>query len=280
MLGAMRRFLNLAILSLAALAASAARAETLPIFDLHMHYSRAVWDVFPPDQVLAKMDRAGVVKALVSSTPDDGTLKLRAVAPERFVAGFRPYESTTDVGGWLSRRGLLAYSEKRLAEKGVHRVFGEIHILHADDVRTPTVDGYLTLAMSRDLYFHTHSDAAVVRALFQKKPGLKVLWAHAGFSDPAPVVSDMLDRHANLWAELSYRARDILPGETLDADWEKALIRHADRFVIGTDTWEVDRWHSYETLIAEHRAWLAKLPREVAEKIAYKNAERLLAPRS
>jgi len=119
----------------------------------------------------------------------------------------------------------------------------------------------------------------VVQALFDRKPDLKIIWAHAGMSDPAPVIGGMLDRHANLWAELSYRAHEILPGDRLDAEWEKLLIRHADRFVIGTDTWAVDRWQSYEGLIADHRAWLAKLPRDVAGKIAHKNAERLLAPK-
>jgi len=266
----------LSVALLAAIASGPVDAEQLPIFDVHMHYSRAVWDVFPPDQVIAKMTRAGVTRALVSSTPDDGTLKLHAAAPQRFVPGYRPYESSADLGGWFAKGGVLSYSAKRLAEKNVHRVFGEIHILRPDDVTTPAMEGFLALAASRNLYFHTHSDAAVVRALFKRRPDLKIIWAHAGFTDPAAVVGNMLDQHANLWAELSYRARDIMAGDTLDPDWEKVLVRHADRFVIGTDTWEVDRWHGYEDLIAEHRAWLGKLPRDAAEKIAYRNAERLL----
>jgi hypothetical protein len=277
MLGAMRRFASLLIVLISVLAAFPAKADMLPIFDVHMHYSRTVWDVYTPDQVIGKMDKAGVVKALVSSTPDDGTLKLHSAAPWRIVAGYRPYEDSADIGGWFSKGGLLAYSEKRLAEKKVHRVFGEIHILRAADVKSPAMQGYLALAQSRKLYFHTHSDAAVVRALFSEKPDLKVIWAHAGFSEPAPVVGEMLDRHASLWVELSYRAHDILPGVALDSEWETVLVRHADRFVIGSDTWEVDRWHSYESLIAAHREWLLKLPRDAAEKIAHKNAERLLA---
>lgn len=276
MLGAMRRFATLLFASILVLAALPARADMLPIFDVHMHYSRAAWDVYTPDQVIAKMDKAGVVKALVSSTPDDGTLKLRAAAPERIVAGYRPYEQSGDIGGWFVKGGLLAYSEERLAEKNVHRVFGEIHILRAGDVNTAAMLGFIALAQSRDLYFHTHSDADVVWALFRVQPALKVIWAHAGLSEPASVVGDLLDRHANLWVELSYRAHDIMPGDALAPEWERVLTRHPDRFVIGSDTWEVDRWHSYEGLIAAHRAWLAKLPRDVAEKIAHKNAERLL----
>jgi hypothetical protein len=277
MLAAMRLLLSLLIALLSGFAWAPVHAEQLPIFDVHMHYSRAAWDVVSPEQVIAKMDKAGVSKALVSSTPDDGTLKVHAAAPHRIVAGYRPYESSGDLGGWFTKGGVLAHSSKRLTEKNIHRVFGEIHILRPEDAKTPAMEGFLALAASRSLYFHTHSDAAVVRALFETRPDLKIIWAHAGFNDPAPVVGQMLDRHANLWAELSYRARDIKPGETLDPEWEKVLIRHADRFVIGTDTWEISRWHDYELLIAEHRSWLGKLPHDAAEKIAYKNAERLLA---
>ena len=51
-----------------------AQAQELPIFDTHIHYSQPDWQVFTPERILAILDRAGVRRALVSSTPDDGTL--------------------------------------------------------------------------------------------------------------------------------------------------------------------------------------------------------------
>jgi predicted TIM-barrel fold metal-dependent hydrolase len=48
--------------------------------------------------------------------------------------------------------------------------------------------------------------------------------------------------------------------------------KHPGRFMIGTDTYVTSRWGSYLELIEEHRAWLGQLPRDVAEKIAYRNA--------
>ena len=60
-------------------------AQGLPIFDAHIHYSQPDWTVLTPDQVLAILDCAGVQHALVSSTPDDGTLKLYDKAPRRIV---------------------------------------------------------------------------------------------------------------------------------------------------------------------------------------------------
>ena len=58
-----------------------AQAQELPIFDAHIHYSRPDWQVFTPERILAILDQAGVQRALVSSTPDDGTLQLLCRSP-------------------------------------------------------------------------------------------------------------------------------------------------------------------------------------------------------
>jgi hypothetical protein len=71
----------------------------LPIVDAHIHYSRPDWDVLSPAQVLAILDRARVQRALVSSTPDDGTLKLYEAAPHRIVPFLRPYRMREDMAG-------------------------------------------------------------------------------------------------------------------------------------------------------------------------------------
>jgi hypothetical protein len=51
------------------------------------------------------------------------------------------------------------------------------------------------------------------------------------------------------------------------------FLQFPDRFMVGTDTFTPERWH----YIPEHadwsRRWLADLPREVAERIAWKNGE-------
>jgi predicted TIM-barrel fold metal-dependent hydrolase len=120
-----------------------------------------------------------------------------------------------------------------------------------------------------------HSGAAPVSALFAINPKVKILWAHAGFSAPPVVVGELLDRYAQLWTEVSYRAEDIAPNGDLDPAWEALLLRHSDRFMIGTDTWTAWRWPLYVGLIQQHRAWLRQLPNDVAEKIAHRNAARL-----
>ena len=64
-------------------------------------------------------------------------------------------------------------------------------------------------------------------------------------------------------------------GINLEAErfFEKALAPCAPtRFLVGSDTWVVERWKSYPQLMAEYREWLGQLPREVAERVAWRNA--------
>src|SRR5260370_34013616 len=72
-------------------------AAQLPIFDAHIHYSRPDWDGYPPERALSILARAGVRRAIVSSTPDDGTLKLHERAPDSSVALLRPYRTRGDI---------------------------------------------------------------------------------------------------------------------------------------------------------------------------------------
>lgn len=253
-------------------------AQELPIFDTHFHYSSGSWDVFSPDAVLKKMQAAGVMGALVSSTPDEGTQRLLKAAPERIVGGFRPYRKSGDLSRWYQDPELVPYVESRLAQNR-HRSFGEIHLYSAENLETPEMARYLKLIVGQGLYIQPHADAAVVRALFTKDPNLKIIWAHAGFSEPPSVIGPMMDRYPNLWADLSYRAGHITGGDGLEPEWRKLRIRHADRFMIGSDTWTVDRLQEYQGLIGEHREWLKYLPPAVTEKIAYKNAMKLFKPK-
>ena len=56
------------------------------------------------------------------------------------------------------------------------------------------------------------------------------------------------------------------------------MIKHADRIMIGSDTYVTPRWGEYASLVDEHRAWLSRLPDEAARKIAYRNAVRVFGP--
>ncbi len=264
-----------AVCFVAALSADASgAAENIPIFDTHMHYSRDAWSAFDPSQIAARLDAAGVRWGLVSSTPDDGTLTLHRRDPTRFVPALRPYRGPSDMMDWFESKEVLRYIEARL-DRAPYRAIGEFHLYSADQVQTPEMRRIVALAADRGIHLHVHSGAGPVKALLELRPGLRILWAHAGMNEPPDIVAAMLDRHELVWAELSFRAGDIAPGGTIDPEWRALLIRHSDRFVIGSDTYITSRWDEYPALIAEHRSWLSELPDDIAEAIAWRNAVRL-----
>jgi hypothetical protein len=260
-----------ALAVIGAMAASAAAQDRLPIMDAHVHYGQNDWGPYPPAKVFELFDRAGVPRVLASSTPDDGTLMLHRTDAGRVVPILRPYRAGVGSGNWFNDAGLVDYLEGRL-KSGIYRGIGEFHLFDERNAGTPQVKRVTELAIERDIYLHVHSGAAPISALFAIEPRLKILWAHAGMSEPPGVVGPMLDKHARLWTEVSFRAGDIAPGGKLDPAWRALFQKHPDRFMIGTDTYVTARWGSYPELIEEHRAWLAQLPRDVAEKIAYRNA--------
>jgi len=247
-------------------------AAPYPLFDAHIHYSRPDWDAYPPERALALLTRAGVRRAIVSSTPDDGTLKLYERAPTVVVPFLRPYRTREDMAGWHADAGVAAYVEERL-RRGVYLGIGEFH-LGAADVDAPVVRRIAELAAERDLFLHAHVDADTIEKLLARYPKVRFLWAHAGMSANAETVGRLLDRFPKLWAELALRS-DVAPGGRLDPAWRARFLRHADRFLIGTDTWVTSRWEAVESSMRAVQQWLAELPAEVAERIAWKNGARL-----
>ena len=60
------------------------------------------WSSYSPDAILALFDKTGVRWAFVSSTPDDGTVRLYDKAPDRIVPVLRPYRTRADMGTWTT----------------------------------------------------------------------------------------------------------------------------------------------------------------------------------
>jgi predicted TIM-barrel fold metal-dependent hydrolase len=247
----------------------------VPIFDAHMHYKQPAWGPYPVGTVIELMDRSGVAMALVSSTPDDGTIKLLEYAPGRVVPELRPYHGTAGSSNWTKSAGMLDYIRQRL-EKFPHEGIGEFHVHAIDPTDRPLLQAVADMAVARGIPVHVHSGAAPVRLFFELEPSLIIIWAHAGLSEPAEVVGAMLDEFDALYADTSYREHDILAGDGgIAPAWLDVITRHSDRLMVGTDTWTNSQWDRYEALIALNRRWLSKLPREIAERIAYKNVARL-----
>jgi len=267
-------FLAVALAAMAFWEAGVAAEGRLPVFDTHVHYSQEAWQPFSPGAILDKLTAAGVARALVSSTPDDGTLKLYRADRERIVPILRPYRDRADMDRWFRDRGVIDYVAGRLG-RGVYRGIGEFHLLYESEARTPEIRRLAKMAVARDIVLHVHSGDRPVRALFAVEPRLKVLWAHAGMAAPPGMIRRLLESYPLLWTEVSFRADDIAPDGRLDPAWRKLFLDHPDRFMVGTDTYVNARWEIYSGLVEEHRRWLAQLPRKVAKAIAHGNAVKL-----
>jgi len=278
-----RRSVAGSLLGLALLAATGfaprQTAEPLPLFDAHLPYNADAWSVYDVDQVLAILDRANVRVALVSSTPDDGTLMLYARAPDRVVPILRPYRNRGDVESWTRDASIVPYLRARLeaAPPGLrYRGIGEFH-LYSGEADRPVVAEIAQIARERDLFLHAHSDERAVGELLELYPEARVLWAHAGMSASPAAVGALLDRYpGRLWVELALRY-DVAPGGALDPGWVAVFERHPSRLMVGTDTWITPQWTRMPELKAAEQGWLRQLPPALAERLAWRNAACLFA---
>ena len=260
--------------------ALAALADELPLFDGHLHYTGDAWASTPPERAIQLLDEAKIGRALLSSTPIEGTLKLYALDAQRFVPELRVYHKTTSYETWLVERAnwwraddTLPFLENEL-KRGIYKGIGEFHLFGAE-AESDVIRKLVNLSVERKIHLHAHSDAQAIATLVGHNPKVKLLWAHAGISTPVEVVAEWLDKFPQITVELSYRY-DVVSGDDIDRRWRGLFVKYPERFVVGSDTWTPSRWPELPAIAAWYRGWLAKLPSDVAEKIAYRNLARFL----
>ncbi|MBC8240056.1 MAG: amidohydrolase [Alphaproteobacteria bacterium] len=251
--------------------AQAQNAPPLPLADAHIHYSHDAWEQLPAAAAVKILRQAGVTKAFVSSSSDDGTQMLYALAPDIIVPVLRPYRQRGETGTWVRDATVVGMVAGRLA-KNIYAGIGEFHVF-GPDADLPVMRGLVKLAAEYKIFLHAHADTDAIGRIFAQDPDARVLWAHAGFDAPEQIAA-MLREYKNLWADLSFRTEHAANGK-VDPQWRKLFLDFPDRFLIGTDTYTPERW----SFVVEHanwsRAWLADLPVEVGKNIAYRNAETL-----
>ncbi|MBI3663255.1 MAG: amidohydrolase family protein [Acidobacteria bacterium] len=279
------------------------RSEALPLADLHFHAERGL----APDAVLGAMDRAGVTWAGNGAKGPDGLWRpFVEAAPDRFL----PFAGQGAIGARIQAQGEAAWTlespeiiryleslEQGLRD-GRFRGIGELFVNNQNShgvfqstrypADSPLMRRLLTLAATyhAPLSVHMDSDPQSIEELERLLPidrNGPVIWAHCGFWIEADQVRRLMNRHSNLFCELSHRDdRAYGPRfqpvaitgfwRRLKPDWKALLEHHSDRFLIGTDA---DDLGQFRAIIGFYRKVLSQLAPDAAKRIAHGNAVRL-----
>lgn len=246
-----------------------------PIFDAHIHYSHDVWEAITPQDAIRRLRATGIVRALVSSSSDEGTRKLYQSDPDFVIPELRPYRKRGTTDSWMHDKSIIPYLKQRL-NRFQYVAIGEFHLQGAQ-AELPVVRELIKLASKHQLMLHVHSDAEAIRLIYEQDPNAHILWAHAGFENASAVI-EMLDQHKNLWADLSFRW-DIYTNNRFLYGWKTLLLAHPDRFMLGIDTYAPQRWLEIQSTMNWQRSLLKALPAHVAQAIAYENGNRVIYDR-
>jgi hypothetical protein len=268
----MRRLVSLLLITNLVSINLAVADEALPIIDVHIHYSHDAWQMLPPKKAVGILREAGLKRAFVSSSSDDGTQNLYSAAPDLIVPVLRPYRRRGELSSWMHDETVLDMLKERLS-KFRYAGIGEFHAF-GDDIELPVLQGVIDLAEEYGLFLHAHSDTDAVERIFAHSPSMRVLWAHSGFEDP-DTIHKMLEKYPNLWADLAFRSEHANYNQ-VDPRWRKLFDAFPNRIMLGTDTYTPERWFYVVDNALANRSWLDTLPRELAENLAWKDADQLL----
>ncbi len=250
---------------------SAAVAERT-IYDAHIHYSEDVWEALPAKQAIGLLKQNGIEKALVSSTPSEGAIKLYHADPDRVLPMLRPYKSWRHRYYWFKDEQLDAYLNT-LLEQVPFVGIGEFHVF-GDDATLPPVRRMIAMAEQRKLVLHAHTDLPGITQLLNTSGGV-VIWAHGGFDVPVDEIRRLIAQFPGLYIELSFREGLVDEDAVLTPQWRGLFTDYPDRFLLGMDTYKPSRWAELPELVESAHLWLDQLPQPVARKIARENFARL-----
>ena len=255
-----------------------------PLIDAHAHLPNAT----AIDAYVAAMKRHNVIKIVLlgvgGAQPDEQEWIDAAVKkyPDLVGAGVRVPDPMN-----MAAAGKLDVELARTKA----RVMGEAHIRHAGRKieRAPSAPAFmqiLELSAQRGVPVVIHDEltpaasASLEAALAAHRQAIIVL-AHAGQSKPA-ALEPLLARNANLRIDLSgmhFLRTPSLATETgpLDRSWKALITKMPDRFVMGLDLWMARLFEpaTLDRLMTWTRRVLGELPPDVAEQVAWKNAETL-----
>lgn len=241
--------------------------------DGHIHYNEVIWGDLPPDQALEYMAENGIDRAIVSSTPAQGTEMLYQLAPNRIIPFIRPYRTLRDVKTWHNNPEIVTYIKNKAAT-GIYRGFGEFH-MWIEHMQGSIVPELMQIAADHRWALSAHTDIETIEALVQMQPAVTVIWAHCGFDYPAAGVERLFDQYPTAYCDLSLHEKMTDHDDNLTPEWKVLLEKHADRFMVGMDTYKTSRWGDLAVYTELTQEWLLQLSPRAAKLIANGNVSRL-----
>ncbi len=154
----------------------------------------------------------------------------------------------------------------------------------------PAIRALFDLAVKYEAFlaFHMESDSdslEQLETLAASNRAGRIILNHCGVMASAGTIDRLMSAHPNIFCEVSSRYDPTIPGVlggavaifdrfTIRGGWKDVIVKHADRFMVGTDAGGQDG--VYEQAIRNVRSGLlANLPPETAQAVAYGNAKRL-----
>jgi hypothetical protein len=139
-----------------------------------------------------------------------------------------------------------------------------------------------------------------MQQLFAAHPQAIFVWAHNCGRSSAQSIAEMMDRHSNLFADLSMMVYSGGPNPEgygvywpRRTEWMHLVVddegrvqqdmldlfnRYSTRFMIGTDVAHARAYEFYSRRLPRWRRFFAQVSEEAMHDIAYRNAERLFRP--
>jgi predicted TIM-barrel fold metal-dependent hydrolase len=285
------------------------KAMELPISDAHFH---VMGPFMQPEALLRMMDKHKIKWAGGAGymAPDARMAKFRTAMGQRlkYFGGQResvnayanfgaaPFEDPNHPAAME----MLAQIEAGLKD-GRFKGIGELHVntLYTAPMKpglrrklpvdAPTFKAMFNLAQKYkspiDMHIEWDSDTVEqLERMLAAYPGVSVKLAHCGKTSSPDDIRLIMGKHANVYCDLSSRPgqhKAHHPSVVIftdngfqHKDWRQVIEDFPDRFTVGID--DVDSWNEYEQVVETIRkGLLANLSPEAAEKVAYKNADRL-----
>lgn len=283
--------------------------HNIPIIDVEFHYGG-----MDLGKIIDNMDRNGVALTWLGPNEQQGSeesIRLNTVYPDRFV----PTTVHGDGPLWHGSDTDFLDKLDREVRSGNYFAMGEFEARHYPS-NTNNRDVHMPLdSKAFEVVFKASSDTGVpflihheaedamlpeLESMLAKYPKAKVVWCHFGrnrnpviwskFTTP-DAARELLNKYPNLYFDLvqsppgsiyqtgyvegiMYDTTQSTP--TLKPEWRKVIEDYPDRFVLGSDV-NGGRFGSYDQVMNTFRQIiLPEIPEDVAEKIAYKNAWKLM----